>query len=126
MNERTYECVIRRRHRMGTEIAACGTMSWDAESRFFVFNWTVSEDFQPNPVLVVEIDIYDGDELVGLSRTMQWLHSGQTYPIAFREDDGDDEDDLQRDDPEPPGIALDFDPDELLRKPVRVLAPVPA
>ena len=115
-----YECVIRRRDRMATAIAACGAMKWDDEAKGYMFRWPIPEGYKPNPVLVVEIDVFDAaEECVGSSRTMRWLHGGQTFPVFYPGHDyGDDDDATDCDEPKPPGIALDFDPDELLRVPV--------
>lgn len=105
---------------MATAIAACGTMTWDSEHKGYVFAWPVPQDYEPNPVLIVEIDVFEGDERVGALRTMRWLYGGQTYPIVFPGDGHDGGENTERDEPKPPGLALDFDPDELLREPILV------
>lgn len=115
-----YECVIRRRHRMTTAIAACGAMTWDTDRKGYVFAWPVPVDYQPNPVLVVEVDVFDDEERVGSARTMRWISGGETLPIVFPGDDHDGDAATESDDPKPPGLALDFDPDELLREPILV------
>jgi hypothetical protein len=119
-NDRALECVIRRRDRMATAIAACGTMTWDADAKGYMFKWPVPEGFSPDPLLVVEVDVFEDDEMIGHKRTMVWLHVGQVYPILLvaHEDGGDDDDVADDNDPTPPGLALDFDPNDLLRVPM--------
>ena len=59
---RAYECVIRRRHRLGTEIAACGTMAWDSALKAYRFSWSIPPDFHPTCLLVVEVDVFEDKE----------------------------------------------------------------
>ena len=117
-----YECVIRRRDRMATAIVACGAMEWDDEKKGYLFAWPVPEDHKPNPLLMVEIDVFEGDERVGFSRPLRWVYGGQTVPVVYPGPGQDDDPAPERDEPKPPSIALDFDPDELLRVPVMAMA----
>lgn len=112
----TYECVIRRRHRMGTEIAAVGPMVWVQEEKRHIFEWPIPDNFHPSPLLVVEIDVFEKEERVGHARCMRWLDAGQPFRVRFGNDEGDSDGGASEgDEPKPPSLKLDFDPDELLR-----------
>ena len=116
-----YECVIRRRHRMGMEIVAVGPMLWSDEHKAFCFTWRVPEDFTPNPAVIVQVDVYDGDERCGCLELLKFMYRWDAcvwrYPGRPRDDDADEG---KADDPTPPALALTFDPDTLLQPLVAV------
>jgi len=78
-----YECVIRRRDRMATAIVACGAMEWDDEKKGYLFAWPVPEDHKPNPLLMVEIDVFEGRRASRILSPLRWVYGGQTVPVVY-------------------------------------------
>jgi hypothetical protein len=109
---------------MGLATAACGEMMWSDEVSAYLFSWPVPPDYQPNPVVVVQIDIFEGEELLVEHRCLRSVYAGQVFPIAYHGDGGPDGGVDEAPDPGPkPALALEFDPDLLLRlQPVLVAA----
>lgn len=119
-----YECVIRRRHCLETAIAACGPMLWDDEKKGFTFSWIVPDNFEPIPVYVVRVDVFEKDiagneEIVAQIDPLIRLDRGHGRCFVYPGPPRDDQAIETPDKPKPPGIALTFDPDILLR-PVEV------
>jgi hypothetical protein len=112
-----YECVLRRIHFLCTEKAAVGRMKWDSDRRLFVFTWKMPVGFKPERIRIVEVDLYDADNgHIGHAPTFYSMQAGDSFTITYagRGRGGDDSADDIPDGPKPPGVVLDFDPNDLL------------
>ena len=97
------------------EIAACGSMPWNDEAKAYVFHWKIPDDFKPDPLLVVEIDVFEDEDRVGGAQLFRWLAAGSEFRAHFPGRRGDNGPGTEEPDmPKPPGMVLIFDLNELL------------
>lgn len=112
------EIVIRRRDRLSTAIVAVGEMLWDEDSKGYIFTHTVPERFQPCPLVVVEVDVYDGEDHVGHGDCLILMYPGCSQAWIWHGPRRDDDDATEVGDmPKPPGMILTFDPNDLIKAP---------